>query len=224
MSISAIFDLIFLLVLLIFTGMGVYRGFLKDFVRSTRWILSFLAANTFGGLLGGLLDSALIGPWVFDGIHGAVKDIFEKAGSEISSETLLSSFPGFIVNDHVREGVTAAFSGQSGDGLITSVSTLIASRISSVIASVLGFVLVFLLAFFLLKIVAGILTKWADRLLLVGALNRVLGGVWGFLLSSLLLLLVSFLIKLFFGDSEIYTDSVLVRAFADSAFFGFLNF
>ena len=54
--------------------------------------------------------------------------------------------------------------------------------------------------------------------------NRILGGVWGCLIGVFLLLIVSALITLFFRDSEVYTDTVIVRWFCDSVLLSFCSF
>ncbi len=224
MSLSLFFDLIFLLILLIFAGVGVYRGFIKSFVRSARLILSVVAAYAFGGLFGRFLNSAFLGAWVYGGVHGSVDGMLGDTVEHISAENLLGAFPPFLVSDSVEGTVTEAFSSQSGEGLVSTVSAAIASPIATLLSNLLGYVIVFFATLLLLRFVAWLFTEWVERIRLLSFFNRLLGGAWGALTGMLLLLAAAALIKLFFRESEIYTDTVAVRLLCDSVFLDFLNF
>lgn len=220
MSLALFFDLAFVLVFMIFIGIGAHRGFIKGFVRSARLILSFVAAYLFGAFL----NAAFLGEWILGGVRGAVDGMIGDAVAGMSAEKLLSSFPPFLVTDSVRESVAEAFSEQTGERLVSAVATAIADPIASLVSGILGYAAVFLLSMLLLKLVAWLLTEWADQISVLGFLNRLLGGAWGALTGTVLLLTVAAVIKLFFRESEVYTDTVVVRMLCDSFFLDFLNF
>ena len=62
-----------------------------------------------------------------------------------------------------------------------------------------------------------ILTALTDKIKLLGAANRVLGAVWGALMAAIILLMVASVIKLFFGETDFYQQTVVVKFFGDSA-------
>ena len=224
MSLPLLLDGAFVLIFLIFVGVGVYRGFIKGFVRSTRIILAFASAYLFGAPLGNFFNSAFLGSMVYDGVRGAVNGMIGDAASGMSAEKLLSSFPGFLITDNVKKSVTEAFSKESGERLVSSVSSAISEPIASLISGILGYVTVFIVSLLLLKLVAWLFTEFADQISVLGCYNRLLGGVWGALTGSLFLLTVAAVIKLLFRESEAYTDTVIVRMFCDSVFLDFFKF
>ena len=223
MSVSVIFDLLYMAVLLIFILVGIYRGFIKSFLGSVRLILSFLLAHLFGGALGEFLRSAFLGEWIYGGVHGTVPDLVGDATAELGASDVLSAFPEFLIGDSVHSAVDEAISSYSGEMLISAVSSAIADPISSLISGILGYVIVFLLSFLLWKLIAWLGTKLADQISLLGFLNRFLGGAWGALTGAVWLLLASAVIRLFFRGSEVYTDTVIVRWFCDLPLLSFLN-
>ena len=64
---------------------------------------------------------------------------------------------------------------------------------------------------------------WGLVLSILGFFNRLLGGAWGALVGSLALLAASAVILIFFTDSEVYTETVVVRWFCDSPLLYFLK-
>lgn len=224
MPLSQTADLLFLLALLIFVFVGILRGFIKCFVGSARWIASAVLAYLFGGMLGELLNALVIGEWIRTGVFGIVDGMLKDAVSDVTAEQMLASFPQFLIGDSARETVNAAFAQQTGERLVSSVTDAIASPIASFISGILGYVTVFLLSLLLCKVVAWLGTSVAERIGILSFTNRFLGALWGALSGSLLLLAVAAVIKLFFRETEIYTDTVIVRWFCDSPFLSFLNF
>ena len=49
----------------------------------------------------------------------------------------------------------------------------------------------------------------------LGVLNRLLGGAWGALWGCLCLLAVAFVIKLLLRDTEVYSNTLIVKGFCD---------
>ncbi|MBQ9774029.1 MAG: CvpA family protein [Clostridia bacterium] len=97
---------------------------------------------------------------------------------------------------------------------------------STVLGKVIGAVVVFVLAFIGLSIAAWFLTKLVDHIRLVALVNHLLGGVFGALSAAILLLLLSSVLKFFFGNFDFYRDTVIVQWFGDSSLLdvlGFLN-
>lgn len=213
---SVTLDLLFIVLAIAFILLGVFRGFIKSVIRSAKLILAFVLAYFLGDKLGMLFKNTFIGNWVYGGVYDKVNGIFQNASSSVNTDELLAQFPDFIVSDELRQTIANSSSKESGEALVESISTSIADPISSAISNVIGYVLVLILAFVGLTVAAWLLTKLVDKIAFVGIANRILGGVWGALTAVLLMIVVSSVIKLFFGNHEIYTSSVLVKFFGDS--------
>ena len=223
MSVPLFFDISFLAILLVFICIGVYRGFIKSFVRSARLVLSALAAYAFGGMVGDVIKSLFLGTWVYDGVHGMMAGMIGNGADGLNAEKLLSAFPKFLIGDSSQARVEHALSEYSGEHLGSSVASAVSEPIASRLAGILGYALVFFLCLFLLRLVAWLFTEWADRISILGFFNRLLGGVWGALVGALALLSVSAVVLIFFTDSEVYTETVVVRWFCDSPLLNFLK-
>ena len=223
MSVSLFFDVSFVAILLVFICVGVYRGFIKSFVRSARLVLSALAAYAFGGAVGNMIKSIFLGSWVYDGVYGMMAGVVGDGAEGMRAENLLSSFPQFLVGNSVQARVEHALSEYSGERLLSPVASAVSEPIASLLAGILGYAIVFFLCLFLLRLVAWLFTEWVDRIRLLGFFNRVLGGVWGALVGSLALLTASAVILIFFKDSEVYTETVVVRWFCDLPLLNFLK-
>ncbi|MBQ8310578.1 MAG: CvpA family protein [Clostridia bacterium] len=213
---SITLDLLFVIIAIVFIFLGIFRGFIKSVIRSAKLILAFVLAYFLGDKLGMLFKNSSIGNWVYGGVYNKVNELYRNATASLDPDEVLSHFPDFIVNDELRQTIANSTSQESGEALVESVATGIADPISNAISNVLGYILVFALALVGLTVVAWLLTKLIDKIAFLGLANHILGGVWGALTAALLMIVVSSVIKLFFGNDEIYTSSVLVKFFGDS--------
>ncbi|MBE6589985.1 MAG: CvpA family protein [Ruminococcaceae bacterium] len=224
MSTVLFFDILFVLFFLGFVVFGIRRGFIKSFFRSVGLILSFVASYVFGDSLSSLFCHLFVKEWVYQGVYGTVAGILAESMEGMNADSFLSRFPPFLISEDFRCRVAELFSTQTGERLTSALAEGISVPLSSLLSSLLGYVAAFVIAFFVLRMFAWGGTEIAERIAPLGFLNRFLGGAWGALTGAASLLLVCAVIKLFFKGSEIYTDSVVVRAFCDSAFLSFLNF
>jgi len=213
---SITLDLLFVVIAIVFIFLGIFRGFIKSVVRSAKLIIAFVLAYFLGDKLGMLFKNSFVGNWVYGGVYDKVNSFYQNATGSFDPDSLLANFPSFIVNDELRGKIADSMSQESGEALVESVSMGISDPIAMAISNVLGYVLVFVLALIGLSIAAWFLTKLIDKIAFLGLANRILGGVWGALTAALLMIVVSSVVKLFFGNDEIYTSSVLVKFFGDS--------
>ena len=216
---SVTLDLIFVALAAILVILGIFRGFIKSVIRSAKLILSFVLAYFLGSPFGMLLKDAFVGNWVYDGVSAKVNGVYNGVASNITADGLLSQFPDFIVSDELRATIANATSEETGEALVQSISKGIADPISTAVSNVLGYVLVFILAFIGLMIAAWFLTKIVEKFAFIGLANRILGGVWGALTALIAMIVISSVVKLFFGHTDFYTSSVLVKWIGDSEFF-----
>ncbi len=216
MNVQMILDILFVALAAFLIGLGIYRGFIKSLIRSAKVLLSLILAYFLGDKLGLLFKNTWIGNWVYGGVYNNVNEFYQNASSAVNPDELLSNFPDFVVTDEVRQTIADATSSESGSALVESVSNAISDPISTAISNVLGYVIVFVLALIGLSVVAWLLTAVIERIAFLGLANRILGGIWGALTGALILFVFASIIKLFFGGTEIYTSSVVVKFFGDS--------
>jgi len=212
-----IFDVLFIIIAIIMIALGIKRGFIKSLIRSAKLILSVVLAYLLGSHLGLILKDSFIGAPVYNFVYEKVNALYLDASSAINVEEITAAFPQFIMTEDVKQQIADATSAESGEALVESVTLGIADPISTLISNILGYILVFVLAFIGLSVVAWLLTALTDKIKLLGAANRVLGAVWGALMAAIILLMVASVIKLFFGETDFYQQTVVVKFFGDSA-------
>ena len=212
-----IFDVLFIIIAIIMIALGIKRGFIKSLIRSAKLILSVVLAYLLGSHLGLILKDSFIGTPVYNFVYEKVNALYLDASSAVNVEEITAAFPQFIMTEDLKQQIADATSAESGEALVESVTLGIADPISTLISNVLGYILVFVLAFVGLSVVAWLLTALTDKIKLLGAANRVLGAVWGALMAAIILLMVASVIKLFFGETDFYQQTVVVKFFGDSA-------
>ncbi len=223
---SALIDLLFLAIAGVFVFFGVSRGFIKSIVRSAKFILAILFAYLFGSLLGLFFKDAFIGDMVYTPVRESVASNYEELTSDVRVDEIMEYLPSFAVTDEVRQAIEHATEEESGEALIGTVAHAISDPIASGISNVLGYAAVFLLSIVLLTVVAWLLTAVIDRVAFIGLANHILGGAWGAMTALLILLVITSVIKAFWGTEPLYQESVLVRLLGDSGMLdvlGFLN-
>ncbi len=202
-------DLVLLCVFLLFTFIGIRRGFVKS------------AAHFLGSILAAFFASALGGAaakWVFDVMFRDA--LVERISSSIASlgtgstsaavDGLLSSLPDFIVRALAEAGITA----NSLEGVVSTRSGQAAELIADSLAPVfIGFlkVLAVIVLFCLFMIVVRVLADMVAglfRLPLLRQLNGTLGGLFGFLLA-----LVS--VWIFISALQVFLPMLTMEAQAD---------
>ncbi len=216
-SASIILDIVFVLIAAIFIAVGIKKGFIKSLIQSAKLILSIVAAYFLGSQFGLFLKDKFIFKPVYDFVFEKVNGLYQDAAASLNTEELLSSFPQFLITDEVKQSVSNATSSESGTALVDSVTNSIADPVSGFFANLLGYVLVFVIAFVALTIVAWLLTKLSDKIGVLGTANRILGGVWGALMGAIVLFMIASIIKLIGAGTPLYTGTVIVKFFGDSA-------
>ena len=130
--------------------------------------------------------------------------------------------PDIMVTQEVRERLAAAES--SGQDLVNSMTDSIATPFSSAISGLIGYMCVFLAALIILSILAFFITKLVENVKGLKKMNTFLGVVLGTLISVIVLSVAATAIKLFAGETEFYTNSILLKFFGDSALLDYLKF
>lgn len=208
-------DLAFLLVCVFFVFLYAKRGLIKSLVHFFKTLLAFVIAFLLGDKLGAVLCDKWIGGAVNNFVYGKIQALYANASDGLSADAMLKEFPSFLRTESMQQTLSGMEG--SGDAMVQSATDAISAPIATAISNVLGYVAVFLLALVFLWIAAALLTKIVERITILGTLNTVLGGIFGFVIAILILFAVSSVIRLFFGGSPIYGDSVFVKLLGDSA-------
>lgn len=217
MSYSIVLDIVFALIGIIFIAVGIKKGFIKSLIQSAKLLLAIVAAYFLGSQVGLILKEKFIFKPVYDFVFDKVNGLYLDATASLNPEEVIASFPKFLMNDELKNQITNATSEESGAALVESVSTSIADPVSGFFANVLGYVLVFVVALIVLSIAAWLLTKLTDKIGFLGTANRILGGVWGALMGAIVLFMIASVIKLIGAGDPLYTNTVIVKFFGDSA-------
>ncbi len=88
----------------------------------------------------------------------------------------------------------------------------------------MGFALAFVLSFLLLSIVYIVIKNMRSSYQVFGVADSVCGGILGFVFAFAVLLFAGSLLKFFFGNQPIYTDSPVVKFFGESSLLDSLKF
>ena len=130
-------------------------------------------------------------------------------------EAVTERIPGFMMTEQVKANL-ASVDG-SGEQMVNSITDAIASPAANTISGVVGYGLVFLAALIVLSLVAIILTKMIEKIKVLKAANTLLGALFGFLISFLVLCVFSSAVKALMGESDFYVNSQLMKYLGDSA-------
>ncbi|MBR2020638.1 MAG: CvpA family protein [Clostridia bacterium] len=219
---NVIVDLLFLIIGLLIVFICAKRGILKSAIHFCKTIFAFLIAYFLGGKLAALLADLWIGAGVRNAVYNTVNGVYQSTAGTMNAQDVIDSLPGFLMTEEMQAKLHAAEG--SGEALVNSMTDSIATPITSLVSNILGYVLVFLLALVGLWILAAVLDKMVSHIPVLGKLNTVLGALLGLLIATAVLLALASLVKVFFANSPIYTESVFVKFLGDGALLKGLKF
>ncbi|MBQ9131282.1 MAG: CvpA family protein [Clostridia bacterium] len=215
MNSSLILDIIFVLIAALIILISTKRGFVANLIRSCKWILAFVAAYLFGPKLGDLLEQLFFGKLIRGFVYDKVNSIYLSAAESFGADQVAEKLPSFLMTEEVK-GKLDNLSG-TGEELVNSITDTVSAPVSNLISNVLGYIGVFLIALVVLWIAVNLLNGIFEKLTLLGTVDRILGFVWGTVLSCLLLFMIASVLKVFLSTSAIYQDTWIVKFFGDSA-------
>lgn len=212
---SGIADLIFVVIGLSIVAVCYHRGLLKIALRSCSLLLAVLIAYWFGGYVSGWFYDHLIGNMVYNSMHETVSQIYAETAGQLNIDQLMEQIPSFLHTEELRNSLETL--GSSDEEWIHAVTSQLSAPVASLISNILAYLLVFAAAWIALFFLSGILNAVIGQIPLLDRVNKLLGAVWGILVAGSLMLIVASLIKLFFAETPLYADSVVIRFFGDSA-------
>lgn len=219
---NLIADGIFLLIGILLVIIGAKRGFFLSVLKLFRMIIAVAMAYWFGGKLGAVLGDKVFFKVVRRFVLDKVNGIYNDLSAEFNVNALVEKFPKFFMTEHLQ-GELNAIDG-NGEELVNALTDSITTSISSFLGKLLGSILIFVATLIVVGIVCRLIKKLRERKTVFSSMDTILGGALGFVFAWILLLLVGSLLKLFFSESAFYTQSVVVKFFAESSLLDSIHF
>ena len=219
---NAIVDLIFLLVGVAIVLLCAKRGFLKSAIHFLRTVLAFVLTYFLGGKLAQLLSDKWILHSVQDFVYDRINGIYQNTAGQLDAQAVIDSLPSYLMTEEMQEKLHAAQG--SGEELVLKMTNSVSQPIASFFSNILGYIGVFILAVIGLWIAAAILDKVVSHIKFLNSANTLLGAVLGLLITVTVWLAAASLMKVFFADSYVYNESVLVKFLGDGGLLKGLRF
>lgn len=184
-TIGIIIDVVIIAALAIFTFIGIRKGFLHSLLSLFSWsfclLVAFLTAKYVAGWINGIFNiSGMLG----DKISGALIDsnnFFAQAiNSFASKEDVIKAIPS-DTNGLLKQLIKVVFNNSSVD--MSSTKT-VGSVVGAGLGQVITIVITGILIFIILKVATMLLSKLFKKIAqtkVLGTLNKVLGGILGFI-------------------------------------------
>ena len=191
-SASWIMDLLFFVVLVGGLALGVQRGFIKGICSLAGTLFSIAFAFFFCVSFELFLDNVFgMTTAISNGLVGAFSGS-EAMSTPIGSGDLAQALKDAGVPSFIAGGIVSAFEGMGvPDG--TTPAMLVAPVVAKWIGIAISFVLLIIIMKLGTWLLGKLLTAIVDRILVVGTMNMVLGGLLG-LFKALILLFILFMI------------------------------
>ena len=222
MSPVFIFDLVLLAVLICIVIRGCVKGFFKTLFGSLRLVFSVIAAYFLGKPVGEFLDSKFIYGWTYNGVYAKIHELYESAAEAFDVNKILALFPKFLISDELRAELENT--NETGEELVKLASDSISGVISHFISMIVAYVLVFIVAFIVLWILIKIFGKIIHKIPVIGTVDHILGAALGLLIGWILMSLVCSLFRFFMADNEFYTNSHVLKFFAENPITKYISF
>lgn len=219
MKIPLILDIAVAALLVLFTVIGVRRGFIKSVVR----LLGFVVAMAVSAIVSMPIAQYVYKAFFYTPIEAMVAQKVQEgvatAATSLSEQVtaVLSSLPGGVqsllavygVDGNVLNGAV-----QTGDSLVPTVMNSVITPLCTAVLQVIVFLVLFLVLFVIIRLFGKVLNKIFASLPLIKQLNGVFGGVLGFAEGVLVLFVLCFGLQLymtFTGADSVLTSSQLTE-------------
>ena len=216
-----IVDVILALIIGFMVFLGVKRGFVKSFFKSTKIFFVIIVTILIGSLVVTLCQNLFVKSW----FEGTISEKFvEKAANmpEISDfNDLKEEIPAFVQNLLPIEELEKDFADLSGNAtdIARAMGEKVEGSLIGMVSSVIGYILAFVVSFIICTIAILIIEKiWEMPVL--GWLNHIAGVLWGIASAYLWSSVAVFVIALIFG-SEFVNGTALTRLVYNIGLFTF---
>lgn len=216
-----IFDIISLIIIVIFAIIGVKTGAARAVCRLLSVVCSLLLAVFLSHFLAELVYNAFIKQTIIDNVSSVVNDAALTTTADKAAE-LLASFPSVLTNSLSYFGVTqASVASMFDSSAVSGIEGLIMTPVVGVISIVFFVILFILLLFVLRKVFSGISRIF--RLPLIRVVDSILGFVLGIVEGALAVYLLALVIKLVIpltgGDLFIFNEAYVADSLLFSLFY-----
>ena len=185
---ALIFDIVFVLIATIFVVVGVRRGFIQSLIQSAKFLLAIIVTT----FVAPFVSTFLYDTFIFQAVYDWLSDV----GVNVANSIL----PAFLRPD------SSAIENSVGEGVLPY-----AEFVSNAASNIIGYIVTFVLALILLTVLAWLLTAITDKINFLGTANRILGGVFGFLMGAVVLFIIAIIVKVIDVKELIYADTAIVK-------------
>ena len=223
-------DLIFLLIMGVIILSYTFRGFFASLFSLVQSLLVFFLTYTFGGRIAAWLSTAgfseqyLTTP-IREGIRQRLHSLYLSSTEGFDVTTIQKELPSFLVNSETAQKLSSI--GTTGEELVDSATEVLTSTLMNVVFNVLGYLLVLIIVGIVVAVLARIIEHFIKHITFLKVVNRLLGAVIGAAIAVLLAIVAASVLKFFFAETPMVTDSTVIRIFAGDtilSIFRFLDF
>lgn len=229
---SVFLDGLILVVLLLFTLNGIRKGIVRSIISFIGITLAVFLSSFLGRAAAELIYSSFIKQGIIDSVSSSVSNTIGQGTDSIIRE-IMDCLPDFITvlvpeldsSDYLTDAINSG-----ADSAAYAVEKLVSPIITGVI-SVFAVILIFLLLIIIVRLISNTVARTFQIPVLLG-INRVFGGVLGFLSGSVFIMLVVLIIRLIasltsdntFITQQVYYQTYLFRFFNSFNIFDFILF
>ena len=196
-----IIDVIMVLIIALLVILGIKRGFVKSFFRSTKIVFVILVTV----LIGAVFVSLCQNMFVNDMFEGKISDKLvakaEKDSSNFGVEQISDELPTILINIIPMDEIESDLATMSGN--VTEKAKMIGEKIEgtliSLVSNVFGYAIAFVVSFIICSVGIVILEK-IFSLPVLSWLNRFGGVIWGFANAYLTTSFIVCIVALIFGN------------------------
>ncbi len=196
---SLVIDIIVIAVVVINAFIGAHKGFLYTVVRILGALTALVLAALVARPLGEFLYDVFLSSHMEEIVGDALRSVSGEQDFLTAINQMIADIPSFLSNSLGVDNIIAMLNSSAGIFDVDSMTqTIVNSAVKPIAVTIVGtlvFVVLFIAIFFATKVVAEV-TRVANNIILVGELNKTLGGVTGMLYGLFLMFCVGALLWL----------------------------
>lgn len=196
-----IIDVIMVFIIALLVILGIRRGFVKSFFRSTKIIFVILITVLIGSVFVSLCQNMFVGQMFEGKISDKLVERAEKDSANFGVEQIQDELPAIVKNIIPTNEIENDFLTLSGNNVekARAIGEKIEKTATSIVSNVLGYVIAFIVSFIVCSIGIIILEK-IFSLPVLSWLNRLGGVFWGLANAYLTTSLIVCIVALVFGN------------------------
>lgn len=213
MTIELILDIAAAVLLVLFTLIGVRRGFIRSVVRLLGFVLSVVAAAVASMPIAQYVYEAffyspiqaMVSQKVQEGVASAATGLAEQVTAVLSS---LPKGVQSLLSVYGTDGNGLSGAAQTGEALVSTVVDSVITPLCTALLQVIVFLVLFLVLFLLIRLLGKLIDKVFSSLPVIKQINGVLGGVLGFAEGVLVLFVLCYALELYMtltGENSLLT-------------------